>query len=179
MVQNRPGEYEKKSKEDAVAEKCGRSNGAEEWVRLKKRSVAACYTTAAPHTGWNCQQSFRRLMVLLIGLSICKERIAKSVCSGWRRLARDIPREGRKPRVCSACMHTVPPYTAIILSPELNCGFTSDRPFACFFQKTDVIRNSYRREGFCTDSQHCGIRTKLFRIGSRRLKVGRRTRRKC
>jgi len=39
--QNRPGEHEKKSKGVAVAEKCSRSDGAEEWVRLKNRSVAA------------------------------------------------------------------------------------------------------------------------------------------
>jgi hypothetical protein len=118
MAQDRPGKHEKKSKEVAVAEKCGQSNGAEECVRLKKRSVAACYTTAAPHTGWNCQQSFRRWAVLLIRLSLCKEGIAKICLFGKRRFARDIPREGRKPRDCTACIQ-VPPYTATILSPEL------------------------------------------------------------
>jgi hypothetical protein len=41
----------------------------------------------------------------------------------------------RKPRVC----------IQQILIPQqfcrLNCGFTSDRPFACVFQKTDVFRD--------------------------------------
>jgi len=105
MAQDRPGKHEKKSKEVAVAEKCGQSNGAEECVRLKKRSVAACYTTAAPHTGWNCQQSFRRLAVLLIGLSICKERIAK-IRLFWLAAISKRHSAGRKEAKRLHCMHT-------------------------------------------------------------------------
>jgi hypothetical protein len=95
MVQDRPGKHGKKSEDVAVAEKCGQSNGAEECVRLKKhQSGCMLYDCCMAH-------------LLLIGLSLCKERIVKFVCSGWRRFARDVLREGRKPRDCS--MHTLIP----------------------------------------------------------------------
>ena len=89
-------------------------DGAEECVRLKKRSVASCYTAAASQY-WNCQSSFRA------GWS------CSSVCCLSKSILRDMPCSATavckrhfaewKPRVCSACMHTVPPYTATILSP--------------------------------------------------------------
>ena len=157
MVQDRPGKHEKKSKDVAVAEKCGQSNGAEECVWLRKRQRGCMLH--------DCCMAH----LLLIGLSLCKERIVKFVCSGWRRFARHVPRgkEGSQEIALHAYKYLLIPQQFC----RLNCGFKSDRPgFACFFQKTDVIGHSYRREGFCTDSQHCGIRTKLFRIGSRRLK---------
>jgi hypothetical protein len=113
-------------------------------LRLKKRSVAArLHVTRLLHRmppgsailgafGGLAHQSAKRAYV-------SRQLFVRQAATCKRHSAQ------RKPRGCSACMHTGPPYTAIILSPELNCGFTSDRPFACFFQKTDVIRNSYTR----------------------------------
>jgi len=80
MVQDRPGKHEKKSKDVAVAEKCGQSNGAEECVWLRKRQRGCMLH--------DCCMAH----LLLIGLSLCKERIVKFVCSGWRRFARHVPR---------------------------------------------------------------------------------------
>lgn len=73
-----------------------------------------------------------------------------------------------KPRVGSACKPTVQQLLIPQQFCRLNCGFMSDRPFACVFQKTDVMRDLDQREGFCTDSQHRDIRTKVYSKSARK-----------
>ena len=169
MAQDRPGKHEKKSKEVAVAEKCGQSNGAEECVWLRKRQ-RGCMLHDCCTAHWMelsaILQAFGGLAHRAVDLqrAYCKNPF---VLAGGDFQETFRGKEGSKEIALHAYKYLLIPQQFC----RLNCGFKSDRPgFACFFQKTDVIGNSYRREGFCTDSQHCGIRTKLFRIGSRRLK---------
>jgi hypothetical protein len=119
--------------------KCSRSDGAEECVRLRNCSVASCDTNAAPHkvqhlqflgTNWTSQYSIRTLLVSLDHLLLFNRARRKS-CLVRQAAMQDTFCKMKAKSL--QCMNTV---------QYLNCGFTSDRPFAYVLQKTDVIRDA-------------------------------------
>jgi hypothetical protein len=115
------------SKDVVVAEKCSRGDGAEECMHMRAAEEAKrgfllhdCIKPA-PHTVLMCQYLSIYLKQSLLLLIFERAAFRKNVLRegdffGKLQFARDIPRTGSQH---SAYMQTVPPYIAIILSPEL------------------------------------------------------------
>jgi hypothetical protein len=101
--QNRPGEHEKKSKGVAVAEKCSRSDGAEEWARLKKRRawLRGCMLHDCCIACLLGQQSFERWVASLISRQ--KERMYHDSCLFAKRQSAETFRTKEAKRL--QCMH--------------------------------------------------------------------------